>query len=99
MSVDAGQEAEYARRHSPIWPELEAVLKSHGVIRYSIFLEAATRRLFAYVEFEDEARWQAVAQTETCRRWWRHMSEIMPSNPDLSPVAVELKEVFELGSG
>ena len=26
MQVNAGSEAEYIRRHNPIWPELEAVL-------------------------------------------------------------------------
>ena len=31
MSVHPGLEAEYRRRHAPIWPELEAVLKNHGV--------------------------------------------------------------------
>ncbi len=31
MSVDKGKEVEYERRHRPIWPELEAVLKEHGV--------------------------------------------------------------------
>ena len=46
MSVNAGQETEYERRHRPIWPELEAVLKSHGVHNYSIFLHAETRQLF-----------------------------------------------------
>ncbi len=94
MSVHAGHEAEYARRHSPIWPELEAVLKAHGVVRYSIFLDPASRQLFAYAEIEDEARWQAIAETDVCRRWWASMRELMPTNPDNSPVAVELKEVF-----
>ena len=96
MTVHPGQEAEYERRHSPIWPELEAVLKAHGVTSYSIFLEPATRQLFAYAEIEDEARWQAIAQTEVCRRWWTSMRELMPTNPDHSPVAVELKEVFHI---
>ena len=96
MTVHPGQEAEYERRHSPIWPELEAVLKAHGVTSYSIFLEPATRQLFAYAEIEDEARWQALAQTEVCRRWWASMRELMPTNPDHSPVAVELKEVFHI---
>ena len=96
MTVHPGQEAEYERRHSPIWPELEAVLKAHGVTSYSIFLEPATRQLFAYTEIEDEARWQALAQTEVCRRWWASMRELMPTNPDHSPVAVELKEVFHI---
>ena len=96
MSVHAGQEAEYARRHRPIWPELERVLKAHGVHRYSIFLLSETRQLFACVEIEDEARWAAIAATPECQRWWRHMSAIMPSNPDFSPVATELTEVFHL---
>lgn len=96
MSVNAGQEAEYARRHQPIWPELEAVLKAHGVHNYSIFLDAETRQLFGYVEIEDEARWNAIAQTPECRKWWAHMRDVMPSNPDNSPVSRELKSVFHL---
>lgn len=96
MSVNAGQEAEYARRHQPIWPELEAVLKAHGVHNYSIFLDPPTRQLFAYVEIEDEARWAAIARTPECQRWWRHMSDVMPSHPDHRPVARDLREVFHL---
>jgi L-rhamnose mutarotase len=96
MSVNAGQEPEYERRHRPIWPELEAVLKAHGVHNYSIFLHPQTRQLFAYVEIEDEARWSAIAQTDTCRRWWAHMKDIMPSHPDNSPISLELKEVFHI---
>lgn len=96
MSVNAGSETEYEKRHRPIWPELEAVLKSHGVHNYSIFLHAETRQLFGYVEIEDESRWAAIAQTAECQRWWKHMSPIMPSNPDHSPIGVELREVFHL---
>ena len=96
MSVHPGREADYARRHQPIWPELEAVLKAHGVHNYSIFLHAETRQLFAYVEIEDEARWAAIAQTAVCRRWWQHMGDVMPSNADYSPVANGLKAVFHL---
>jgi len=96
MSVNAGQEAEYERRHRPIWPELEAVLKSHGVHSYSIFLHAETRQLFAYAEIQDEARWNSIASTLECQRWWKHMTAVMPANPDNSPVSVELREVFHL---
>ncbi len=96
MSVHRGHEAEYARRHQPIWAELEAVLKAHGVHNYSIFLHPDTNQLFGYVEIEDEARWAAIAGTDVCRRWWRHMADVMPANPDNSPVARELKEVFHL---
>jgi L-rhamnose mutarotase len=96
MSVNAGCAAEYEKRHSPIWPELEATLKQHGVSNYSIFLHPQTRRLFAYAEIQSEERWNAIARTPVCRRWWAHMKELMPSNPDNSPLADELKEVFHI---
>ncbi len=96
MSVHPGQEAEYEKRHRPIWPELEDTLKKHGVSSYSIFLDSDTDRLFAYVEFENQAQWDAVSQTEVCKRWWAHMKDIMPSNPDNSPISKELKEVFHI---
>lgn len=96
MAVHPGQEAEYARRHQPIWPELAATLRAHGVDRYSIFLHPETRQLFGYVECADEARWQAIAATEVCQRWWAHMRELMPTHPDNRPVSVALPEVFHL---
>ena len=96
MNVNPGQEAEYERRHSPIWPELEAVLRSHGVHNYSIFLHPETHQLLGYVEIEDEARWNAIAQTEICQKWWDQLVDVMPTNPDNSPVSRELREVFHL---
>src|SRR6187549_3946001 len=39
MSVHAGQQAEYERRHRPIWKELEDVLIAQGVHTYSIYLD------------------------------------------------------------
>jgi L-rhamnose mutarotase len=96
MSVDPGKHDEYERRHSPIWPELERTLKHHGAHNYSIFLDKETSSLFAFVEIEDEARWDAVARTDVCRKWWAHMADIMPSNPDNSPVAKDLREVFHI---
>ena len=96
MQVDPAKHEEYERRHRPIWPELEATLKSHGVHNYSIYLDAETSCLFAYVELEDEARWDSIAETEICKKWWAHMRAIMPSNPDNSPVSKELREVFHI---
>ena len=98
MAVHPGLEAEYERRHRPIWPDLERTLIEHGVVTYSIYLDPETRDLFGYVEVEDEGRWAAIAQTEVCRRWWRHMREIMPANADDSPVARELREVFHVNA-
>ena len=96
MSVNPDQHAEYERRHNPIWRELEETLRAHGVRTYSIFLDVQTSELFAYVEFENEQQWNAIARTDICQRWWRQMREIMPSNSDNSPVSTELKEVFHL---
>jgi L-rhamnose mutarotase len=96
MSVHEGREEEYARRHNPIWQELAETLQAHGVTNYSIFLDPVTRDLFAYAEIESEERWDAIASTEVCRRWWAHMRDIMPSHPDNSPVAGPLSEVFHL---
>ena len=96
MTVNSGSEAEYERRHNPLWPELAAVLKTHGVHSYSIFLLEEANQLFAYAEIEDEGQWNSIAATTECQRWWRHMAEIMPHNRDGSPVAGELKEVFHL---
>jgi len=94
MSVHAGFEMEYERRHNPIWPELGEILAEHGVRSYSIFLHPETRQLFAYAEIEDEARWDAIAQTEVCQRWWRHMRDLMSVNADDSPASIPLREVF-----
>jgi L-rhamnose mutarotase len=94
MSVHAGAEQEYERRHRPIWPELEAVLRAYGVQTYSIFLDPKTRQLFAYLECQDEARWEAIARTDICQRSWKYMRELMPSNPDNSPISAQLREVF-----
>ena len=96
MSVHPGFEREYEQRHNPIWPDLEAALRALGVHNYSIFLLPDTRQLFAYAEIESEAQWAAIAHTDVCRKWWAFMKDVMPSNPDNSPVAHDLAEVFHI---
>jgi len=96
MSVNAGQEAEYERRHRPIWSELEQALRDHGVSNYSIFLHPETRQLFGYAEIESEEQWAAIASTPICQKWWAHMADLMPANADHSPVSEELREVFHI---
>ena len=96
LSVHPDRHEEYEQRHNPVWPEMEQTLKAHGVHHYSIFLHPETNQLFGYVEVESEERWEAIAQTDVCRRWWAYMQDIMPSNPDNSPVSTELKPVFYL---
>jgi L-rhamnose mutarotase len=96
MRLKPGHQAEYERRHNPIWPELQAALKEHGVSNYSIFLDAPADKLFAYAEIESEERWQALANTKACQLWWKHMKDLMETNADNSPQAIELNEVFHL---
>ena len=98
MILRPGNQGEYERRHNPIWPELQETLRRHGARNYSIFLDRETDRLFAYAEIESEELWSKIAQTEVCRRWWAHMKELMPANPDGSPVSRELVEVFHIQS-
>jgi L-rhamnose mutarotase len=94
MTLRPGCQAEYERRHNPIWPELEEVLKDHGVWAYSIFLHRGTDQVFAYAEIESEEGWQQIAQTEVCQKWWAEMKDLMLTNDDNSPIATSLVEVF-----
>ena len=96
MKLRPGQREEYHRRHNPIWPELQLVLKSHGVHNYSIFYDPLTDSLFGYVEIESETEWESIASEDVCRRWWSHMAELMETNPDDSPVSIPLAEMFHI---
>jgi L-rhamnose mutarotase len=96
MTVHAGHEAEYQQRHQPIWPELEQVLRDHGVHSYSIFFDSHSRNLFAYAEIANEAQWAAIATTDVCQRWWKSMRHLMPTNNDHSPLSTPLNEIFHL---
>jgi L-rhamnose mutarotase len=97
MAVNPDQHLEYERRHDVLWPELARVFRDHGVHKFSIFLHPETHQLFAYTEIESEEQWRAIAQTPICKKWWAYMRDIMPSNPDDSPVSIGLREVFDLG--
>lgn len=96
FQIKPGAAEEYARRHNPIWPELEATLREHGVSNYSIHLNAETNELFGYAEIESEERWNAIAQTDINKRWWRFMADLMVTNPDGSPASKPLVECFHM---
>ena len=67
-----------------------------GTSNYTIFLDKETGVLFGYLEVEDEERWDQSADTQICRKWWDYMADIMETNPDNSPVSIDLKKVFHL---
>src|SRR2546426_7494946 len=96
MTLKPGHQEEYELRHNPIWPELQVLLKQHGVNNYSIFLDRSSDRLFAYMEIESELLWEQIATTESCGQWWAHMKDLMVTNADNSPVTSILDEVFHL---
>lgn len=94
MKVYPDKIAEYIKRHNPIWPELEKILKEHGIHNYSIFLDEETNFLFGYAEVESEEKWNAIAKTDICKKWWAYMKDMMETNTDNSPVSVNLENVF-----
>ena len=85
---------EYKRRHDEIWTDLVKILKLHGGRNYSIFLDVSSNQLFAYVEIQNEAKWNEVATTEICQKWWCYMKDLMETNSDNSPRVTTLKPVF-----
>lgn len=89
--------AEYAARHAAIWPELRAAITAQGGRNYSIFGAPSLDRVFGYLEVNDVKQWEAGASSPLTRQWWDYMSDIMPTNPDRSPRALELIEVFHHG--
>jgi len=96
MKLKPGYEAEYRKRHDEIWPELAQLLKSSGIIEYSIFLDEKTLTLFAVQKKADDHTADRLAEQEIMRRWWDYMADIMEVNSDNSPVCLPLKEVFHL---
>jgi L-rhamnose mutarotase len=65
-------------------------------LNYFIFLHPETRQFFGHAKIESEEPWASIASTEICQTWWKHRSNVMPSNPECSPVAIQLREVFLL---
>jgi L-rhamnose mutarotase len=96
MHLKKGSEAEYKKRHDEIWPELAALLKSAGISDYSIFLDPETLTLFGVQKLAMGNRAAELAGEKVMRKWWDYMKDIMDTNPDGSPVAKDLREVFHL---
>jgi L-rhamnose mutarotase len=94
MKLLPGFEHEYKKRHDEIWPELAEELAKAGVSDYSIFLDEETLTLFAVQKLADSHTSDMLPQTAIVKKWWSYMADIMVCNPDNSPVAIELKEVF-----
>lgn len=96
MQLYEGMAEEYERRHNQLWPEMKDMIHEYGGHNYSIFLDKETNVLYGYIELEDEERWRKSADTPINRKWWDFMADIMDTNPDNSPVSIDLSPVFHL---
>ena len=96
MKLKPGFEEEYKRRHDELWPELELALHEAGVRDYSIYLDTESLTLFAFQKLEDDNTADKLPDHPAVKRWWKYMAEIMDTNPDHSPVATTLLEVFHM---
>lgn len=96
MRLNPGMEAEYRKRHDEIWPELVALLHDAGISDYSIHLDPETNILFGVLSRPKDHRMADLPNHPVMKRWWAHMADIMQSNPDNSPVAIDLIPVFHL---
>ncbi len=96
MKLYPGFADEYEKRHNELWPEMADMLHEYGGHNYSIFIDAETNTLFGYIELDDPERYAESAKTEVCKRWWDFMASVMETNPDNSPVSVDLRCAFHL---
>jgi L-rhamnose mutarotase len=96
MRLKKGFEAEYKKRHDEIWPELAKLLKDAGISDYSIFLDPETLALFGVQKLAPGNTSSALSGKAIMRKWWDYMKDLMDTNPDGSPVCLDLIEVFHL---
>jgi L-rhamnose mutarotase len=96
MKLNPGVVAEYKKRHDEIWPELVQLLRGNGVSDYTIFFDEGTNLLFAVQQNAAGASSQDLASTAIVQKWWAYMADLMETNPDHSPVTIELKNVFHM---
>jgi L-rhamnose mutarotase len=96
MTLLPGNEAEYEKRHNEIWPELVVALKEAGVSDYSIFLEKESNKLFAVLKRSKDHKMDQLPLNPIVKKWWEYMADIMETNPDNSPTANPIDNVFHM---
>lgn len=96
MKLNPGMEAEYRKRHDEIWPDLVDLLHDAGISDYTIHLDSETNLLIGVLTRTKTHRMADLPNHPVMKRWWAHMSDIMATNPDNSPWAVDLKPVFDM---
>jgi len=96
MNLNAGEIAEYEKRHNQVFPELLDALKEAGVSDYSIWHDPDSDHLFGILTRSDSHTLDALPDTEVCKRWWKFMADIMETDDNNVPTQIPLKQVFLL---
>jgi L-rhamnose mutarotase len=94
MKLKPGAKDEYKRRHALIWPGIRQMLADEGIHDYHIFHDQETDILFAV--HNNDQQGAIFKKDETLEKWWAYMADLMEVNPDNSPVAITLEQVFQL---
>ena len=94
MFLKEGNKEEYRRRHAELWPEVADLLKEAGISDYSIFLDEEAHTLFAVQTLSKDEGSQSLGSRKIIQQWWDYMADIMEVNPDNSPKAEPLEEMF-----
>lgn len=96
MQLHTGKVAEYKRRHDAIWPELVTLLHSAGVHDYAIYLDEENNHLIGVLTRTVDHGMDALPDHPVMQKWWAHMSDIMDTNADNSPVSAALTPLFHM---
>lgn len=91
-----GMEDEYERRHSNVWPDVIAAIKSSGFSNYTIFRIGTEMVGYAECEPTVEAALAALERHEATARWSRYIREIMIRSVDEHGRLFTAKEVWHL---
>lgn len=95
LHLKPGAADEYRRRHDAIWPELVALQRASGILRYEIHLHEPTGLLFAHIERRADHRMGDFPSSEIWRRWQTYMSGLIEQQDGI-PVRTPLTRVFRM---
>jgi L-rhamnose mutarotase len=92
LTVRPGMEAEYRRRHDEIWPELVALHRAQGIVRFEIWFDATTNRVFGH-QLRTVPPEAGDPVDEVMLRWRAHMADVLEMVGE-RPAAVPLERVY-----
>ena len=76
-------------------PELWAKAAADAGMKYFV-ITTKHHEGFCLWDSADPELWAKSADTPINRKWWDFMADIMDTNPDNSPVCIDLQNVFHL---